>query len=164
MELKNLEEFKKLNKIATDLTKKFNRYDLKDDFVQYAAEKLIKGRKAQVKHLFVDFIREEIGDPRWDTSRSIKFGNSKELNETMFEPVIDEYNLDFKKIVNSTEENERSILILYFQLGYTMKEIGQKIGVSEGRVSQKFSEIMFKLNKKYGNIKNENFKRNFRYS
>lgn len=151
MELKNLEEFNKLKKIAHGLTKKFNRYDLKDDFVQYAAENLIKGRKAHVKQLFIDFIREEIGDSRRESSRSIRFNNTKELKDTMFDPVVDKHNVDFDKIVNSTEESDRHILLLYFQLGYTMKEIGQKVGISEGRVSQKFSEIMFKLNKKYGN-------------
>lgn len=144
-------DFEQIKGIATAKVKSFGRPELADDFVQFTLEALLRGRKATVAQLFIDFVRQEFGDNRAKENREFKFNNSVEWEEYMDQEVLDQHDLDFTRIVDKFEGTDRSILILHYVWGMTLKEIGYAIGVTESRVCQMKTEIDKKLIKRYGN-------------
>lgn len=145
-------DFEKIKAIAINETIKFNKPELADDFVQFSAEALLRGRKATVGQLFIDFIRQEFGDSR-KTKRPerLKFNNSLQWEDWMDQEVVDKHDLDFTKMVDKFEGMDRSILILHYVWGMTLKEIGYAVGLSESGVSLRFTDINKRLVKRYGN-------------
>lgn len=144
-------DFEKIKAIAASETRKFDKPELTDDFIQFAAEALLRGRKATVGQLFIDFIRQEYGDSRHQTHWHFKFNNSVELEDGMEGHVVDQHDLDFTRIVDKFEGVDRSILILHYVWGMTLKEIGYAVNLSESAVSLRMTDINKRLVKRYGN-------------
>lgn len=147
-------QFDNLSDLACRLTKNFNRSDLSDDFTQYAVEHLLNGRKATMKQLFVDFIRQELGDSRASGDALYKTGAPKKIKQfTLWEEYMDKsaedkHNFDYNAIVDKLEGPQRTMLVLYYEWGFELKEIGKALGVSESRVSQVLKQLNVDLKKK----------------
>lgn len=133
---------------AKKLAKSKGMSDCADDFAQEAYLALARGRKAQLRELWVDFLRGTFGDNR--SLKSIKRIIQYEdvLPEVEFYSDSEEGVL-WDSVLNNLSAEERLPIVLYFQWGLTLKEIGYTIGVSEGRVSQQMTAIMKNLKKRF---------------
>ena len=149
MNLNIKEDYDRLKGIAKALTKRFNKPELTDDLVSFASEAIVRGRKATVKQLYVDFLRQEFGDSR-GLSSTFKLANALEWEDYMDMEVLDSHSVDFNKIVNSFKGEDKAVLVLYYQWSLTMKEIGNVFGCSEASISIRFKEINNKLKGKFG--------------
>jgi len=61
------DEIKSTLAMCINYSKKMGFINYSQDFAQEAIMELIQGRKASIKHLFVDFLRKHFGDPRTST-------------------------------------------------------------------------------------------------
>lgn len=148
-----LQDYSILRARAIKEVSKFNKLDLLDDFIQFAALAILRGRKATVKQLFVDFIRNTYGDTRF---ASAKF-NFKHC--VQFEPAIHgestfmESKIDFDTCIDYVETSAllgpryAAILVLYFKYDYNLADIAKTHGISEGRVSQLLNHSLYILKK-----------------
>jgi RNA polymerase sigma factor for flagellar operon FliA len=77
-----------------------------------------------------DFLREQSWGPRGSNiaMKSLEFDPSKESKD------------DFSLLIESLGEQDKKIMEMYYIWGFTLKEIGNKIGVNESRVCQMMSE------------------------
>lgn len=140
----------KLTRTAHAVAKGYGMLDHVDDFKQFMFEKYLGGRKTKVALLFVDYIRQEFGDSRHE-STTFKFNNAVEWEDSMDSEVVEQYDFDFDNMINKFEGVDRSILILFYRWGFTNKEISDVLGVTEGRITQRTQEIERKLRKRFGN-------------
>jgi RNA polymerase sigma factor (sigma-70 family) len=142
------EQIQKLIKIANATTCNYKDKQFREDFVQFALEKKLRGRQANMHQLLVDFIRMEFGDIR-DASCNFNFKHSVEFGETMEQTFERRCDLDFKKVINNFAGQQRLILVLYFEWDMDLKDIGHALGYSEGRISQLIKEMKPKIRKIY---------------
>jgi RNA polymerase sigma-B factor len=76
-------------------------------------------------------------------------GNDRPLSEalghsdTRIDAVIDRAALD--SLMHSLDERERTIVVLYFHGGMTQKQIGNRLGLSQMRVSRLLRRTMQRL-------------------
>ena len=152
MNLNNPQDITRLKQYAFNEVKKFGRLDLLDDFTQFAAEAIVRGRKATVPQLFIDFIRDTLGDSRYDGSRKPKSKSMVGLEYLKGTGYVDKHSIDYNSITEFYDGVERAILILYYKWGMTMAEVGDVLGVSEGRVSQIFKELSIDLKKNFTDL------------
>lgn len=149
MNLQNQTDVNRLKQIAMSETGKFGQIELCDDFIQFAAEALLRGRKATVKQLFTDFIREEYGDSRYQTHAKISPKHLVGLDQVDFGSYDDKHHSEYNFLLNSYKGTDRVILVLYFEWDMSLKEIGHTLGISEGRVSQILKTLTKNLRKRY---------------
>lgn len=62
---------------------------------------------------------------------------------------MDLSNIDFKDFISFLNEDERTILTLYYYLGYTTKEISKILNKREGTICSKISRAKIKIKEKY---------------
>lgn len=125
-----------------------------EDMVQYVLMRLSQNRKASVRLICIDYVRSMYGRTG---SRPYKNQKNKANEKRFYSEITDEahgleiaYNmdlgaLDFNKFQDYLESKERAMLTLRFKWGMTETEIADCFGITEGRVSQKLSEIKEKL-------------------
>jgi helix-turn-helix protein len=141
---KNKSQFEKTKRLCYYFARIYGFTHLRDEFTSFALEKMNNGRKAEIKHLAVDFIRHEYKIVR-DTKRpkavsisslSKEFENlrhNKPLTLQDFSDACDKIGID--------NINHRLLLFMLFYCGLDQKEIASFIGVTEARVSQMLSNI-----------------------
>ena len=144
MNLNNKDGYDQLKGIAKALTRRFQKPELTDDLVSFASEALIRGRKATVKQLYIDFMRQELGDSRRETGE-FKFNNAVEWEDYMDVEVHDVHTVDFNNIVDNFKGNDRAMIVLYYKWGLSMKEIGDTLGCSEATICMTFKDINKKI-------------------
>ena len=62
---------------------------------------------------------------------------------------IDLSNIEFEDFISFLNEEERTILTLYYYLGYTTKEISKILNKREGTICSKISRTKIKIKEKY---------------
>lgn len=62
---------------------------------------------------------------------------------------MDLSNIEFKDFISFLNEDERTILTLYYYLGYTTKEISKILNKREGTICSKISRAKIKIKEKY---------------
>ena len=62
---------------------------------------------------------------------------------------IDLSNVEFEDFISFLNEDERTILTLYYYLGYTTKEISKILNKREGTICSKISRAKIKIKEKY---------------
>lgn len=62
---------------------------------------------------------------------------------------MDLSNIEFKDFISFLSEDERTILTLFYYLGYTTKEISKILNKREGTISSKISRAKTKIKEKY---------------
>lgn len=62
---------------------------------------------------------------------------------------MDLSNIEFKDFISFLNEDERTILTLYYYLGYTTKEISKMLNKREGTICSKISRAKIKIKEKY---------------
>ena len=62
---------------------------------------------------------------------------------------MDLSNIEFKDFISFLSEDERTILTLFYYLGYTTKEISKILNKREGTICSKISRAKTKIKKKY---------------
>lgn len=130
-----------------DFNKKANNYAIRkghrqisEDFASWATIKFIEGRKARIKDLYVDYLREEYGDVRsisgLQKSNSRRF--AKEYNDGEHKRFDIGYTGYERLFVRSrTDDTSRACLILYFYWGLDENEIANCFGVTRARICQR---------------------------
>lgn len=62
---------------------------------------------------------------------------------------IDLSNIEFQNFISFLKEDERTILTLYYYLGYTTKEISKILNKKDGTICSKISRAKIKIKEKY---------------
>lgn len=62
---------------------------------------------------------------------------------------MDLSNIEFEEFISFLNEDERTILTLYYYLGYTTKEISKILNKREGTICSKISRAKIKIKEKY---------------
>ncbi len=62
---------------------------------------------------------------------------------------IDLSNIEFQNFISFLNNDERTILTLYYYLGYTTKEISEILNKKEGTIASKISRAKVKIKEKY---------------
>lgn len=138
-------DYEKLTRIAKSVTRQYQDTQLTEDFTQEVLIAAFNGRKATVKQLLVDYLRQEFGDNRYNKDRSLKFANLVSLEEYMDTSTIEYKEEEFLEIVDLLDGNDRTVLMLLYKWGFSFKEVGEVLDVSESRVSQIHKEISKRL-------------------
>jgi RNA polymerase sigma factor (sigma-70 family) len=153
VDLNDKEVIKILTKSAYRVAGSYGRTEMAEDFIQEMFIQYHNGRKATVSQLFIDYLRSECGSTRPDKNIRASTYNLKNpgpmTEEAMNVPIEQEQNNDFKELTEKLKGEYRTISILYYQWGFTLKEIGHTLGLSESRISQKFKEIEEKFVRMY---------------
>ena len=107
-------EWKHYMEVARNYAKRTDRRVDPDEFMSFACEKMLKGRKAKIKYLFIDFVRQYYGDTR--CTGSIK------RSDTCFIGLPEDY--DYGNIRDDSESSRPDFL---FDESVRMKEKRNKI-------------------------------------
>lgn len=113
-----------------------------DDFHQYAMERLLSGRKATPKQLFLDFLRSELrqGRNRPEEKKRVHFEFLEEEHQAEMKPS----RLDIiyaEEVLGKLEPIDRASLILKNYWGLTELEIGYLFGQSESAICQRLQRV-----------------------
>jgi DNA-directed RNA polymerase specialized sigma24 family protein len=119
-----------------------------EDFAQFALLYISKGRKATVAQLWVDFLRHEFGkknEEHHEAKLAEKLGYLEMTNIredfSRYEPTLSSVG---KECQSKLHGIERAVFTLLCY-GFTLEEIGDMFGVTEGRIGQHMMEIKKKL-------------------
>ena len=123
--------------------------EIVEDFPSWAFIRISEGSRSRIDQLFVDFLRLNLGAS--ESGKSLR----KELrlaggNELEYDLALDCVELpgealEREQLWEMVPEKDRKILKLYFAEGLTKKEIGELLGVSEARISQRMSASLKEL-------------------
>lgn len=75
--------------------------------------------------------------------------NDDEVQNKIEFSEIDLSSIEFNEFISFLNEDERTILTLYYYLGYTTKEISKILNKSEGTICSKISRSKTKIKNKY---------------
>lgn len=161
MDLSN-EEIRKFTERAHYVASKFGRSDLAEDFTQEMFLAFAEGRHgATVDQLFIDYLRKTFGRSGTSGGEQRKLIAARTFS--LDEPVGDhpdsplghdlvgdprgdlELGREYGRIVGLLAGRDRELVELYYSEGWTLKEIAEKYGVTESRMSHKLSWILSKL-------------------
>lgn len=133
-----------------------------EDFAQDVALKLIEGTSQTVTQMVIDLIRHKYG--RWSNSTHQA---RRDLNnpshiipldlivqqthpgETPYQKV------SYKHLIEDLKPMDRLLIGLYYKWGFTMEEIGDLMGVTNGAVCQRISILLDQIERK---IRRDEFK------
>lgn len=119
-----------------------------DDFAQFATMACLRGRRAKLSYLLVDWIRETHGRRAKPAVIPVK--------PIVIDASYLDYERDAKVVLNFFGPKTQSVFRHYYLDGWTMKEVGEELGVSESRVSQmmKSASLGFRrlMRVKYGPV------------
>lgn len=142
-------DFSHLRKTAvgTAILKGFSK--VAEDFAQEVALNEISGRHTTMNNHLVDYLRKEFGDIRYlpGQSKASALLNPIEVTDNTSGFYEQGNDMDYETIINSLSAREQAYMNLIHRWGFTLNEVGQTFGVSEGRVSQEVKEINRKLKK-----------------
>lgn len=138
-------DYEKLTRIAKSITWQYHDEQLTEDFTQIVLLANFNGRKASVGQLLIDFLRQEFGDNRYNRNRNLKFANLISMEEYMDTGVMDYKEDEFLEIIDLFEGDNRTVLMLLYKWGFSMKEVGEVLGVTESRVCQIHKELSKRL-------------------
>lgn len=126
--------------------KKFQLKNNIDDFIGFACLELVKNNKRDLEHIYIDFIRHELGR----TGNKINYNTTSEL-------IDDLYGEDTQNsILENKDEEEFSMTLLSLEekliytllkKEYSLKQIGLIFNVTESRICQKIKTIRSKIEK-----------------
>ena len=94
----------------------------------------------RIKGAMGDYLRELQWGPKSMQSLDLPIGE-----ETLGDTVIQKNQSHEITILDGLEDRSKEIVSMYYIEGFTLKEIGSKIGVKESRVSQLLSETRNRL-------------------
>lgn len=120
-----------------------------DDFAQDALLHIMQGRKTYLNCLFIDYKRKYYSNAR-AKSANLQYNERlsySELNEETCQMETNQQNVEFSNFQDQLDSKSRAIMTLRYKWGFTESEIGECFGVSEGRISQKLTEIKEELAK-----------------
>ena len=75
--------------------------------------------------------------------------DDKEIINKINSTEMDLSNIEFKDFISFLNEDEKTILTLYYYLGYTTKEISKILNKREGTICSKISRAKKKIKEKY---------------
>lgn len=142
-------DLNKIRKTAMAKSKGFSK-EIQEDFAQYAMIRIHEGATSKVSMLLVDFLREEFGRTRKDGTPNPKAAltlNPLQLTTENMPRSEQVHSLDYDRILSALSPEDRAYLTLQNKWGFTLQEIGDTFGVTEGRVSQVLTEVYKKLRK-----------------
>ena len=120
-----------------------------EDFAQEALIRIMHGRKTYLDCLLIDYLRKNYSNPR-AKSANLKYNEKVsyvEINEEICGMENHTDTVDFSIFQDQLDSKARAIMTLRYKWGFTESEIGECFGVSEGRISQKLTEIKTELAK-----------------
>lgn len=82
-------------------------------------------------------------------SKKHKSLNDNEVINKIGSSEIDLSNIEFENFISFLNEDERTILTLYYYLGYTTKEISEILNKREGTICSKISRAKIKIKERY---------------
>jgi DNA-directed RNA polymerase specialized sigma24 family protein len=141
-----------------------------EELVQHVAVVWFEGKRlhAAYNHLAIDYFRKH--GKRMGRAKKVKAGDlyqqvlvsgdkiQEDSNETLWSAIKDKSKTPPEilpeKYLKGLKNVERAVIVLYFQWGFNMKEIGHALGVTECRISQILSRL-YKVIKKNGVTENE---------
>lgn len=143
-------KYEKTKRLCAYYARQYGFGHLSDEFTSYALEKLVNGRKAEIKKLAVDYIRHEYKTNR--TTKKPKTFSISSLSK-QFESL--QYNKpttlqDFSDACDNLgidNINHRLLCVLLFYCGFEQKELASFIGISETRISQILQKIKESIKK-----------------
>ena len=146
----NKSKLEKTRRLCGYYARQYGFGHLSDEFTSYALEKLVNGRKAEVKKLAIDFMRHEYKIDR-KTRKSKTFSIS--ILSKQFESL--QYNKpttlqDFSDACDNIgidNINHRLLCVLLFYCGFEQKELASFIGISETRINQIVRKIKESIKK-----------------
>lgn len=148
----------KLNKEQLRAIKSFAKYNFwnlqdRNDFVQYASERIMQGRRSKLRYLYVDFLRETWGNKKrknFEEKNNVQKMLSLEIyKKEVQSPQIDTTVQDF---INNNYESfnsiERLFYILVLKWGFELREIAELLAISPSRCSQICEGLLTKVKDK----------------
>jgi RNA polymerase sigma factor (sigma-70 family) len=148
----------RLFKRAKFIAKQKNMGDFSEDLAQDVLKKYLegKGQKQALDFAIVDSIRDFLGDSRTKNFEEKKAINNmtalhdkkgKLIYDMTSEEIVGE-GADFNKIISFLDNSDRAMVVLFYEWGLSLEEIGRCFGVSESRISQKLKEVQERLKKR----------------
>ena len=143
-------KYEKTKRLCAYYARQYGFGHLSDEFTSYALEKLVNGRKAEIKKLAVDYIRHEYKTNR--TTKKPKTFSISSLSK-QFESL--QYNKpttlqDFSDACDNLgidNINHRIICFMLFYCGLERNELASFLGVSPERISQILQKIKQSITK-----------------
>lgn len=122
------------------------------DFGQWATIFYIRGRKARINQLYVDYLRTNIADSRtkhFELARALSnpVEYKDEINTKSAEHDTIQRRGDFIRVVQKLEPNSQAIIKLYTIWGLNEREIADCFGVTESRISQRIKALLPRIQK-----------------
>ena len=112
---------------------------LAEDFAQWACLKITQGRKAPLNRLLIDFMRSELGTQNRTPTGKRVLSERKSVQSVekiaAAQPDI-EGMIDFNNLRECLSRTDRIIITLFYVYDFPLAQIGDVLGLSEGRVSQ----------------------------
>lgn len=161
-----VESAERLRHMAIKYAYNFGQAENAQDFASYCVIRKYEGRaKQDLRHIFVDYVRETFGDKRASTSRAryLDYKNPRIIGEAPGDatgntiyidlPSENDYIARFETInAIKLDGDHRTCFVLHAVFGLTSREIALCLGVTESRISQILSEAEKKLRALHNNV------------
>ena len=146
----NKSKLEKTRRLCGYYARQYGFGHLSDEFTSYALEKLVNGRKTEIKNLAIDYIRQE-----YKTNRVTKKPKTVSISSLSKQFEALQYNKptslqDFSDACDNIgidNINHRLLCVLLFYCGFEQKELASFIGISETRISQILQKIKQSITK-----------------
>lgn len=127
-----------------------------EDFAQEASYSVWENPSRHIEFLFVDYLRREFGrvydgkhneSGQMKTKTRLSYGDLDVAQQTDEDAFMtnSKFDLDFSTYQDLLDTQERTIITLLYKWDFTLSEVGECLGVSESRVSQRLVDIKRKL-------------------
>lgn len=143
-------KYEKTKRLCAYYARQYGFGHLSEEFTSYAFEKMLNGRKAEIKHLAVDYIRHEYKLKR-STNKPTAISISSLSKQ--FESLQYNKPTSLQDFSNACDNlgidniNHRLLCVLLFYCGFEQKELASFIGISETRISQILQKIKQSITK-----------------
>lgn len=137
-------KYEKTKRLCAYYARQYGFGHLSDEFTSYALEKLVNGRKAEIKKLAIDYIRHEYKLKR-STNKPTAISISSLSKQ--FESLQYNKPVSIQDFSNACDNlgidniNHRIVVFMLFYCGLEQKELASFIGVSPERISQILQKI-----------------------
>ena len=146
----NKSKLEKTRRLCAYYARQYGFGHLSDEFTSFAFEKMVNGRKAEIKHLAVDYIRHEYKLKR-STNKPTAISISSLSKQ--FESLQYNKPTSLQDFSNACDNigidniNHRVLCVLLFYCGFEQKELASFLGISETRINQIVREIKQSITK-----------------
>ena len=143
-------KYEKTKRLCAYYARQYGFGHLSEEFTSYAFEKMLNGRKAEIKHLAVDYIRHEYKLKR-STNKPTAISISSLSKQ--FESLQYNKPTSLQDFSNACDNlgidniNHRLLCVLLFYCGFEQKELASFIGISETRINQIVRKIKESIKK-----------------